>query len=303
MVYNVPVLNSCYGVNSQHVGAKMDHKIEEYRYIQNAILNHQRLIFQIFTFSVIASVAVLGWGLQSLNRGIETPAFTPFLLLIPMAIILPSAFIINGMRQDILRWGAYIMLEHEGASPGYETLLDRIRDGQGRFAESYTPLIWTYWALSGVCNGVFIWSISNIYPIHMGFSALVALCFVLLAVWSRIFTRIPSKSNRDKLKKDWWEAKRVSHPLADSGVTEEESGLATSELTIKDIKSHLEKQDKEMQKSNYLTAAAFGAAVALVGVSLLWGSYATTNADKWFLVIVGVGFMVTCLVRVKRIRS
>jgi len=187
----------------------MQQKLEEYKYLNQQIMNHQRLLFQIFTFSVIAAVAILGWGLQSFPKsGTEASGLTVFLLLVPMAIVVPCAFVISGIREDIFRWGAYIILFHESdGGLGYETLLDKIRDKAGRFKESYTPLFWTYLAFLSICSGLFIRGIWISPMLPNGLSALVAIPIGLLIRWAIKFINIPSQSNREKLKNEWLEAK------------------------------------------------------------------------------------------------
>lgn len=130
----------------------MQQKLEEHKYRNEQIMNHQRLIFQIFTFSVIAAVAILGWGLQNFPKsGTEASGLAPFLVLAPMAIILPCAFIISAIREEVFGWAAYIIVFHKSE---YETALDKMRDKVGRFRESYTSIGWTYWVFFAICGGL-----------------------------------------------------------------------------------------------------------------------------------------------------
>ena len=190
----------------------MQQKLEEYKYLNQQIMNHQRLLFQIFTFSVIAAVAILSWGLQSFPKsGMEASGLAPFLLLAPMAIVLPCAFIIRGIREEIFGWGAYIIVFHESVGDvGYETRLDRIRDKVGRFRESYTYLIGIYWSFLGICIWLFIWGIMH-SPMCGNLPVLIAppaSLFGLLLWWSIKFFNVPGRSNRRKLKNEWLEAKK-----------------------------------------------------------------------------------------------
>ncbi len=92
----------------------MQLKLEEHKYLNDQIMNHQKILLQIFTFSVIAAVAVLGWGLQSAPRnGAEASELAAFILLLPPAILIPCAFIISSIRKEIFVWGAYITVFHE----------------------------------------------------------------------------------------------------------------------------------------------------------------------------------------------
>jgi len=187
----------------------MQQKLEERRYLNEQIINHQRLIFQIFTFSVIAAGGILGWTSQIfLDTEAGALELAPFLVLVPMAIILPCAFIISAIRAEVFGWAAYIIIFHEsGEGLGYETVLDKARDESKRFRESYTSLVYTYWTLCVICCGLFIYGIQN-SSVPCGLSAVAVVPIGLLIFWTFKFVRIPSRSNRDKLKKQWLEIKQ-----------------------------------------------------------------------------------------------
>ena len=63
------------------------------------------------------------------------------------------------------------------------------------------------------------------------------------------------------------------------------------DLTLKDIESHLKRQDMEAKKRVYGSYGAFGAGIILVGISLLLGSdFKPSNdlfASSIFLIVVG----------------
>src|SRR3990172_1100416 len=95
----------------------MQHDLEEYRYLNDQIKTHQHLVFQIFAISTAASVALLGYGLQNFfmaENGQKISKLAPFIILAPIAIIVPSIFLISAIREDIFSWGAYISVFHEG---------------------------------------------------------------------------------------------------------------------------------------------------------------------------------------------
>jgi hypothetical protein len=190
----------------------MQQKLEERKYLNEQIINHQRLIFQIFTFSVIAAVAILGWSSQTfLGSDMEASWLAIFFVLAPLVIILPCAFIISAIRGEIFGWGAYIIVFHEsGECLGYETVLDTARNNFGRFRESYTSISLAYWFLCVVCCGLFIYGICGIENGSMpcGISAVVIIPIGLLIYWTIKFVNIPSRSNREKLKNEWREAKK-----------------------------------------------------------------------------------------------
>ena len=188
----------------------MQQQLEERKYLNSQIMNHQRLLFQIFTFSVIAAVAILGWGIEALSKnGTGRSELAPFIFLTPMAIIIPCAFIISAIRDEIFGWAAYIFVFHEGDQhPGYETALDKMRDQHGGFRESYTSIIGVYSIFILICCILFIIAIL-ISPICSYYSTLVVFPIGLHIWWCIKFLNIPKKNNREKLKKDWLEAKEL----------------------------------------------------------------------------------------------
>jgi len=277
----------------------MQQRLEEYKYINQEIAVHQRLIIQIFTISLIASVVVVGYGLQQF-----TSTVGPFVMLIPMAIIIPCAFLISGLRRDIFRLGAYVMVMHENdKKPGYETLLDKVRDNTGSLKESLTPIVLTYCTLGVICAGLFVHGVRNIelVPDKVSWLAIVPLLF--LGCWAYRYIKIPSKPNRDKLKEEWREAKRVlsARDSVKSGSTDGKSFDTPAEhSSLKDIEEHLKKQDRQ---GACLTFAAFGGSIVLVGITL-WVGRLLLFPDSYkhifvFLIVVGLGTMFASLFLVR----
>lgn len=70
----------------------------------------------------------------------------------------------------------------------------------------------------------------------------------------------------------------------------------SKELTLNDIKEHLKQQDKRSEKGKYLAMGSTGAAVTLVGLSLLGQglSFLGQQFDGWALIVLGFGFMYWC---------
>jgi len=186
-------------------------ELEEHKYINEEIIVHQRLIIQLFTFSIIASVALLGYGVQNFSgeQG-SISELSPFVIFAPMAIIVPCAWVITKIRKEIFRWGAYIMVFHESEKPGYETMLDKIRDIRNSWwEESYTPLVITWWGLCAACTGLFIWGVLHT-PLHWCWSMLSILPLGFLGRTTDKFCKIPTKGYRQKLEKEWSEAKQAT---------------------------------------------------------------------------------------------
>lgn len=187
----------------------MQQKLEERKYLNEQIMNHQRLLFQIFTFSVIAAIAVLGWSIQILSGNRAGSELAPFLLLAPTAIIISCAFVISAIRDDVFGWGAYIIVFHEqGEAAGYETALDMLRTKLGRFRESYTSIFGVYLVIILLCCLSFVIVIltSERSPYLI---ALVTIPLGFHVWWSVIYFNIPSEANRKKHRDLWQEAKET----------------------------------------------------------------------------------------------
>jgi len=83
----------------------------------------------------------------------------------------------------------------------------------------------------------------------------------------------------------------------EENMSKEGEATGSNEPTLKDIEEHLKQQDNEMKKSNWLTFAAFGAAVALVGLSLA----IVEDRFYYWVVAIGVVVMVMSYIKAKRI--
>jgi hypothetical protein len=192
----------------------MQQKLEERKYLNEQIMNHQRLLVQIFTFSIIAGVAILGWGLQSFPAsGEDTSSTSLFLLLAPIGIVIPCAYMIKGIREEIFRWGAYIILFHEREGTlAYENLLDKLRDilrdKRHKFRESYSAIWVAYVVLCLICAILFVVGIWRSGTIHYGWSAVALVPLGFLIHWCKGFRNIPSESSRKQYKDDWRKAEK-----------------------------------------------------------------------------------------------
>ena len=142
---------------------KQQMRLEEYKYLNQQIMNQQRLIIEVFTFSVIASVALLGYALQSVLKSDDAvDNLMPYIVLAPSAIIVPCAFLITAVRKDIQKWGAYIMVFHEDKGGAcWETRLREFAKKNPRSTESFSYLFLTYWILQFVIMIAYIWSVAQ----------------------------------------------------------------------------------------------------------------------------------------------
>ncbi len=128
----------------------------------------------------------------------------------------------------------------------------------------------------------------------------------------------------DKLIHDWIDSKCTSEAVGEhdyvidqsaSKVIEEAAKMKTGdigkteenmpkegedamgkELTTKDIDDHLNQLGTQIKKGSYLTGAALGAAIALVGISfqVQMSFKLSPYVYIWFFIVVGLGFMFWC---------
>ena len=184
---------------------------EEYVRLARHIEGQSRLITQIFTTSVVASVALLGYFVKGLLEPAGVSKFGPLLLLTPLLIVVPSAYWISSLRREIFKWAMYIMVYLEdGEERRYETELEKYRDLPSkdrplaeRFAESesLTPLLLTYcglFLLCGVCFGLALTEAS----MNLLWLLLLIPFVLVLAFWCRDFKHIPDKA-RKVYKHNW----------------------------------------------------------------------------------------------------
>lgn len=171
-----------------------------------------RLIVQVFTASLVVSAPLLGYGLRVLS---ETDSaantvshFLPFLVLTPLAILIPSAYLIAFLRKEIFKWGSYIRVYLEdGKELKYETELAKYRDKFPE-SESFNAIAFTYLAFAVICAVAFGYGLhaSSMSSLWL-FVLVVPLCFVLH--WYPSYRSIPSQCSREYDSR-WASVKRDS---------------------------------------------------------------------------------------------
>jgi hypothetical protein len=131
--------------------------VEEYRAIRQHIQGQFTLIFQVFTASIVAAIALLGYALNNIlgtftnSQDISNLGLFLLFPLIPLAVIVPFAFLIKSLRKEIFKWGAYVEVYLEdGKDRKYETELSKYMT-KYRERESFNPIALSYFVLSGLC--------------------------------------------------------------------------------------------------------------------------------------------------------
>lgn len=184
-------------------------RLEEYKYLNQQIMNHQRLIIQVFTFSVIASVALLGYALQSVLKSDDSVStLMPYIVLAPSAIIVPCAFLITSVRREIQKWGAYIMVFHENKDGAYwETRLRKFAEINRTAPEPFSYLFVTYAILQFVIMIAYIWSVAHT-SMNLSWMLLALLPFTFLSISASQYGEINTKKASKLYIGEWEKVKQ-----------------------------------------------------------------------------------------------
>ena len=184
----------------------MDKVNEEYNRLVRHIEGQFRLIAQIFTVSVVASVALFGYTMHVLFGITQSSSqFEPFMMLIPLAIVFPCALLVFALRREIFKWSGYIKIYlNDGKSWRYETELGKYKQ---RFPEeeSFDAIAITYFSLTGLCS-ILCWL--GIKQASMSvFLELVPLIPMGLLFWWWIYYRDIPKHYSEKCEERWGQIK------------------------------------------------------------------------------------------------
>ncbi len=273
-------------------------KIEEYKYLNRQILNHQGLVIQVFTFSIIASVAILGLALNN-YFGEDKSKYALLVAFVPMAIIIPCAFFLASTRADIFRLGAFIRVIHEsGQDPGYETLLEKKREGTGyikSMREAFSYVMVTYWLIFIVCLVFFVWGLSSLQLWYLIF--VVVLAFIMLVSASREFFSIPTDKRRKQFEKEWKEVleqpvkstNKPTHEGTDEKVDQLLQNIQSPNSQIMDSLSAVRRELSRSQWPAFFISAgatSFGVGLAVLGFLVKSGTLSERHRIGWILFII-----------------
>jgi len=186
--------------------------MDDYNWLRRHIHGQFNLITQIFIASVIASGALLGYIIKimvdgSIAKSIEQMQATPndfniapFLLLTPIIIVLPSAYLISTLRKEIFLWGMYIkvFLENEKVG-GWETHVSKFRE-KFNTEESFNPISITYISFILVCFLLFMY-VFVLTKMSLWWILVPLVPIVLFFLWFMDYRTIPSRCSKEFEKK------------------------------------------------------------------------------------------------------
>jgi len=182
----------------------MDTSAEEYKALRRQIEAHFRLIVQVFTASIISTVALFGYFFQLLARSDGSVShLMPFLLLAPLAISIPCAYFIGSLRREIFKFGTYVQIYLEDRKGWrYETELCKYREHHKEEESLYT-ITFTYWALFLMCAISFWWGL-NVTSVPLWWLFLLGIPGFLMIRWHRQYKAIPTRDR--KIIEERWRA-------------------------------------------------------------------------------------------------
>lgn len=278
----------------------MGQSTEEYTWLRQHIYGQFRLVAQVFTASIIAVGALLGYIISNLygaNLAASSSglSITPFLSLAPLAIAIPCAYFVGALRKEIFKWGMYIEVYLEGKNNWrYETELAKYRIMFPE-RESFNPIAITYWVFAVVCGLLFWWSLTQA---NMSYFWLLFLTipFIVLGVWYIDYKDIPYRYS-EQYRKNWIEVKASSQG-GNMGTLSSHCRngprVPTSIESCSELYERIAKLFHSKQKQQSLFTV--GIAYFPVGVALLIFGYQTiykhlTSVGIWVMVV-SVGLLI-----------
>lgn len=188
----------------------MSEKAIDHERLGRHIEQQFRLITQIFTTSLVAAVAVLGYGLSYIGRPLDISPIGLVILLAPLVMVLPSGYLILGLRREIFQWGAFIRVYIDpGADLKYETKVAKYRRCFKK-DNSLDSIAFTYWGLCATCFGLYIWQLSAI-------AVSMLWCLVMLPFaggfvhWGLRYMRLPARADQEYEAKWNWVRSHHDH--------------------------------------------------------------------------------------------
>jgi len=181
---------------------------EEYNRLGRHIEGQFRLIVQIFTVSIVASVALLGYVLKVLSEATDFSGIEPFLALTPLVIVLPCAVLIDYLRREIFKWSMYIKVYlNDGKNWRYESELTRYRQ-QFPEEESWDAIGITYASILLLCSLLFWWGI-DMASMSIYWLLVLLIPAVLFYCWWIRYYGIP-KHCSDRYETRWSQIKAIN---------------------------------------------------------------------------------------------
>lgn len=262
--------------------------MDDHGSLRKQIFGQFNLITQIFIASIIASGALLGYIIKvvadksiivnSIGVTGTSPSdfvIIPFLMVAPLIIIMPCAYLISTLRKEIFLWAMYIKVFIEKDNEGYETNIYRFRE-KYNFTESFSPIAVSYFVFVFICDLLFLYVFEQT-EMSIWWLMVPVLFLILALVWYYDYRDIPLRCSREYEEK--W---RI---IRGGGKT------AVNDKGIEDLHSKIEKLLRHNQKKQALFSV--GVADFPVGIALIIFSATSIYAH---LVYVGIAITVISII-------
>lgn len=176
-----------------------DYDLEEYKHINDAIFDMDKRILQVFgvTIIVVASlIAAIGKiffeHYLSNSENIQSfSCYLAYLSFLPYLILIPSFYLIIGIKVDMMRLGSYrlIFFEEKAKRTGWESRLKKLRNYS--LPESLDSIPLTYWALFLGSAILFVFAVLKAYGYWLNYLVLLipaATIGIAHYKWKRVIT-------------------------------------------------------------------------------------------------------------------
>jgi hypothetical protein len=158
-------------------------RLEEYKQVFALVVDVERRLLQVLGATVTVGVTFLtatsGFLLLHSSRRPLSVAEAYFTLF-PLILLIPSFSIVLGLRLDIARFAAYIVVFYEDGNPWPRWNSSLIRFRSPRLFESNDPVPYTYWLIAAGFLGLFFYALAqSASPVRTHIWIVFPICIVL----------------------------------------------------------------------------------------------------------------------------
>lgn len=172
-------------------------RLAEYQMLQDEIASNSSLVAQVFIFSVTATAALIGYGIEAGNW---------LVFLAPFAVLLPSMWFIASQLEATVRIATYIrlFLEPDVEGLNWETRLAALRCSACRPDSKYTVSITGIYGGVGVASLILAWAYveKNTFNV-VSLAVATALLGGLLILFSWTCRRCMRSSTFEQFTRAW----------------------------------------------------------------------------------------------------
>lgn len=185
--------------------------LEEYKTLREELQVRVRGFIYVFAISLVVLVpfisGIIIYWMESMAVMKADPSLLyAYILLSPLFILIPCAYLLVSLRKDIFRCGTYIQVFLESDSEfRWESALSEFR--QTYSEETLEPAFWVYWAFLAICSGLFGYTL---YLLSQSFWHLVValLLTLFLAKAHFDYKRVLTKTS-EAFRNRWGEIKEA----------------------------------------------------------------------------------------------